>query len=99
SAQQAATPPPAIVATPSTLILLCSTRKTTALTLKNQSAAPVTWQAKAPTTVALIPTQGTISAGQSVTLQAHLTAAKATTGAITITVGKMTLNVPFNATC
>jgi hypothetical protein len=93
------TPAPAVVATPTTLVLLCSTRKTAALTLKNQSAAPVTWQAKAPATVALNLTQGTIPAGQSVTLQAHLTAAKATTGAITITIGKTTLTVPFSATC
>jgi hypothetical protein len=94
-----ATPPPAVVASPTTLVLLCSTRKTAALTLKNQSAAPVTWQAKTPSTVALTPTQGTISAGQSVTLQAHLTAAKAATGAITITIGRTTLTVPFSATC
>ena len=94
-----ATPPPAVVANPTSLILLCSTRKTAALTLKNQSAAPVTWQAKVPTTVAITPAQGTIPAGQSVTLQAHLTAARSTTGTITITVGKTTLDVPFNATC
>ena len=94
-----ATPPPAVVAAPTSLILLCSTRKTAALTLKNQSAAPVTWQAKVPTTVAITPAQGTILAGQSVTLQAHLTAARATTGAITITVGKDSFTVPFSATC
>jgi hypothetical protein len=94
-----ATPPPAVVAAPTSLILLCSTRKTAALTLKNQSATPVTWQAKVPTTVAITPAQGAIPAGQSVTLQAHLTAARATTGAITITVGKDSFNVPFSATC
>ena len=94
-----ATPPPAVVANPTSLILLCSTRKTAALTLKNQSATPVTWQAKVPTTVAITPAQGTIPAGQSATLQAHLTAARSTTGTITITVGKTTLDVPFNATC
>jgi hypothetical protein len=94
-----ATPPPAVVANPTSLILLCSTRKTAALTLKSQSAAPVTWQATVPKTVAITPAQGTIPAGQSVTLQAHLTAAKATTGTITITVGKTTLSVPFSATC
>ncbi|HEY7020384.1 MAG TPA: hypothetical protein VH349_04650 [Ktedonobacterales bacterium] len=94
-----ATPPPAVVANPTSLILLCSTRKTAALTLKNQSAAPVAWQTKVPTTVAITPAQGTIPAGQSVTLQAHLTAAKATTGTITITVGKAALSVPFSATC
>jgi hypothetical protein len=94
-----ATPPPAMVANPTPLILLCSARKTAALTLKNQSAAPLAWQAQVPTTVALTPAQGTIPAGQSVTLQAHLTAAKATTGAITITVGKTSFNVPFSATC
>jgi hypothetical protein len=94
-----ATPPPAVVANPTSLILLCSTRKTAALTLKNQSAAPVTWQAKVPTTVAITPAQGTIPAGQSVTLQAHLTSAKATTGTITITEGKTTLSIPFSATC
>jgi hypothetical protein len=94
-----ATPPPAIVAAPTSLILLCSTRKTAALTLKNQSAAPITWQATVPKTVVLTPVQGTIPAGQSVTLQAHLTAAKATTGAITFTVGKTSVNVPFSATC
>jgi hypothetical protein len=94
-----ATPPPAVVASPTTLILLCSTRKTAALTLKNQSAAPVTWQAQAPATVALSPAQGTIPAGHSVTLQAHLTAARATTGAITITVGKTSFTVPYSATC
>jgi hypothetical protein len=94
-----ATPPPAVVASPASLILLCSTRKTAALTLKNQGAAPLTWQAQAPATVALAPAQGTIPAGQSVTLQAHLTAAKATTGAITITMGKSSLSVPFSATC
>jgi hypothetical protein len=94
-----ATPPPALVASPTTLTLLCSTRKTAALTLKNQSAAPVTWQAQAPATVALAPAQGTIPAGQSVTLQAHLTAARATTGAIAITVGKASLSVPYSATC
>ena len=94
-----ATPPPAVVASPTSLILLCSTRKTAALTLKNQSATPVTWQAKVPTTVAITPAQGTIPAGQSATLQAHLTAARSTTGTITITVGKTTLDVPFNATC
>ncbi len=94
-----ATPPPAVVAAPTSLILLCSTRKTAALTLKNQSAAPVTWQATVPKTVALTPVQGTIPAGQSVTLQAHLTAAKATTGTITIAVGKTSFNVPFSATC
>jgi len=93
------TPPPAVVAAPTSLILLCSTRKTAALTLKNQSAAPVTWQAKVPTTVAITPAQGTIPAGQSVTLQAHLTAAKATTGTITISVGKDSLSVTFSATC
>jgi hypothetical protein len=94
-----ATPPPAVVAAPTSLILLCSTRKTAALTLKNQSATPVTWQAKVPTTVTITPAQGTIPAGQSITLQAHLTAARATTGAITITVGKSTVSVPFSATC
>jgi hypothetical protein len=94
-----ATPPPALVASPTTLTLLCSTRKTAALTLKNQSAAPVTWQAQAPATVALAPAQGTIPAGQSVTLQAHLTAARATTGAITFTIGKTSLSVPYLATC
>jgi hypothetical protein len=94
-----ATPPPAVVAAPTSLILLCSTRKTAALTLKNQSAAPVTWQVTIPKTVVITPAQGTIPAGQSVTLQAHLTAAKATNGTITITVGKTTLDVPFNATC
>jgi hypothetical protein len=94
-----ATPPPVVVTNPTSLILLCSTRKTAALTLKNQSAAPVTWQAKVPTTAAITPAQGTIPAGQSVTLQAHLTAAKATTGTITITAGKTTLSVPFSATC
>jgi hypothetical protein len=93
------TPPPAVVATPTSLILLCSTRKTAALTLKNQSATPVTWQAHAPTTVALTPAQGTIPAGQSVTLQARLTAARATSGAIAITVGKDNLSVPFSASC
>ena len=94
-----ATPPPAVVAAPTSLILLCSTRKTAALTLKNQSAAPVTWQATVPKTVTITPAQGTIPAGQSVTLQAHLTAAKATSGTITITVGKTSFNVPFSATC
>jgi hypothetical protein len=94
-----ATPPPALVAAPTSLILLCSTRKTAALTLKNQSAAPVTWQAKVPTTVAITPAQGTIPAGQSATLQAHLTTARATTGTITITVGKTSFNIPFSATC
>jgi hypothetical protein len=94
-----ATPPPAIVAAPTSLVLLCSTRKTAALTLKNQSAAPVTWQATVPKTVAVTPAQGTIPAGQSVTLQTHLTAARATTGTITVTVAKTTLSVPFSATC
>jgi hypothetical protein len=94
-----ATPPPAVVANPTSLVLPCSTRRTAALTLKNQSAAPVAWQAQAPATVALTPAQGTIPAGQSATLNAHLTAARATSGAITITVGKATLSVPFNATC
>jgi hypothetical protein len=94
-----ATPPPAVVANPTSLVLPCSTRRTAALTLKNQSAAPVSWQAHAPTTVALTPAQGTIPAGQSVVLQAHLIAAKATTGAITITVGTGSFSVPFSATC
>jgi hypothetical protein len=94
-----ATPPPAVVANPTPLILLCSTRKTAALTLKNQSAAPVTWQAQVPATVALTPAQGTIPAGQSETLQARLTAARATAGTITISVGKTSLNVPFSAAC
>jgi hypothetical protein len=94
-----ATPPPAIVAAPTSLILLCSTRKTAALTLTNQGAAPVTWQATVPKTVAITPAQGTIPAGQSATLQARLTTARATTGAITITVGETTLSVPFSATC
>jgi hypothetical protein len=94
-----ATPLPAVVAAPTSLILLCSTRKTAALTLKNQSAAPITWQATVPKTVAITPAQGTIPAGQSVTLQAHLTAARATTGTITITVGKDSFNVPFSAAC
>ena len=94
-----ATPPPAIVAAPTSLTLLCSTRKTAALTLKNQGAAPVTWQAMVPKTVAITPAQGTIPAGQSATLQARLTTARATTGTITITVGETTLSVPFSATC
>jgi hypothetical protein len=94
-----ATPLPAVVAAPPSLILLCSTKKTAALTLKNQSAAPVTWQATVPKTVAIAPAQGTIPAGQSVTLQAHLTAARATTGTITITASKTSFNVPFSATC
>lgn len=94
-----ATPLPAVVASPTTLLLLCSTKKTTTLTLKNQSAAPVAWQATVPKAVAITPAQGTIPAGQSVTLQAHLTAARATTGTITITVGKTSFNVPFSATC
>jgi len=94
-----ATPPPAVIASPTTLFLLCSTKKTAALTLKNQSAAPITWQATVPKTVALTPAQGTIPAGQSVTLQAHLTAARATTGTITITAGTTSFNVSFSATC
>jgi hypothetical protein len=94
-----ATPLPAVVATPTALLLLCSTKKTAALTLKNQSAAPVTWQATVPKTVAITPAQGTIPAGQSATLQAHLTAARATTGTITIAAGKTSFTVPFSATC
>jgi hypothetical protein len=94
-----ATPPPAVVANPTALVLPCSTRRTAALTLKNQSAAAVAWQATVPKAVALTPAQGTILAGQSATLQAHLTAARATTGIITITVGKATVSVPFSATC
>jgi hypothetical protein len=94
-----ATPPPALVAAPTPLVLPCSTRRTAALTLKNQSAAPVTWQATVPKTVALTLAQGTIPAGQSATLQARLTTARATTGAITITFGKAVLSVPFSATC
>ncbi len=94
-----ATPLPAVVASPTTLLLLCSTKKTATLTLKNQSAAPVAWQATVPKTVAITPAQGTIAAGQSVTLQAHLTAAKATTGTITIAVGKDSVTIPFSATC
>jgi hypothetical protein len=94
-----ATPLPAVVANPTSLVLPCSTRKTAALTLKNQSAAPVTWQVTIPKTVAITPAQGTIPAGQSVTLQAHLTAARATAGAITISIGKDSLSVPFSATC
>jgi hypothetical protein len=94
-----ATPPPAVVANPTSLVLPCSTRRTAALTLKNQSAAPVTWQATVPKTAAITPAQGSIPAGQSVTLQARLTAARATTGAITITVGKDSLSIPFSAAC
>jgi hypothetical protein len=94
-----ATPLPALVAAPAALTLPCSTRRTVAMTLTNQSGAPVTWQAKAPTTVALTPAQGTIPAGQSATLQARLTSARATTGAITVTFGQASFAVPYTATC
>lgn len=91
--------PPALVASPAALVFTCSTRVAVPFTLHNGSAAPITWQAQAPTTLSLAPARGTLTAGQTITVQAKLTSIHALGGTITLTAGAQTASVPYTTPC
>jgi len=103
SATGAATtsPSPRATAAPTPkLALTCAGQgATAALTLKNISAFPLTWQAQPPPTLSVSPAQGTLQAGQSTTVQVRAVNKKTVSGTITVVATHNTLTTQDKVSC
>jgi hypothetical protein len=69
------------------------------LTLKNVSAAPLTWQAQPPPTLTVSPAQGALQAGQSASVQVSTVNKKTVSGTITVLATHNTLTTQDKVSC
>jgi hypothetical protein len=82
------------------LTLTCSVRGATGtVTLKNVGASSFTWQAQPPQNLTLSPTQGSLQAGQSATIQVSAANKKAPSGTITVIAKRGALSTEEKVTC
>jgi hypothetical protein len=82
------------------LALTCAVQGPTAvLTVKNVSAAPLTWQAQPPPTLTVSPAQGALQAGQSASVQVSAVNKKTVSGTITVVATHDTLTTQDKVPC
>ncbi|HEX9413724.1 MAG TPA: hypothetical protein VF916_09500, partial [Ktedonobacterales bacterium] len=95
----AATETPHRSAAPPKLALTCAAQGSTAtLTIKNEGASAVTWQAQASSRLRVSPDHGSLASGQSATAQVS-TNRQQVTGTITVTATNSARSAQFSVSC